>query len=461
MTNTSDAAAGPLKVLHLCHNHPALHPGGTEIFARDLHRQLAMTPGIGSMFVGCVDKHHRTQRPGTVFQGIGHRRDEMLMWTGHFDNFYLSQIDLHGIVPEFSELLRELKPDIVHFHHILLLGVEMLFLVRRVLPRTRILLSLHDYYAICAHDGQMVTTGERRLCQAASPDACRRCFPQLEMEQFVLRERHLKTHFSVVDQFLAPSEFLRRRFIAWGLAPERIAVLRNARPLAEAAPHRPLKRGQRRNRFAYFGNLSPNKGILVLLEAARLLQERAPDSFRLDIFGGAPFQSDGFKADLDAALRHLGPVARWHGAYQAEELPRLMREVDWVVTPSLWWENAPLVIDEAFAHRRPVIASDIGGMAEAVAHGTDGITFRAGDALALADVLAGAAADAQLWQRLVAGIRPHRTIEMCAADHVATYRALLAGRDAQPARQQEWPAGQQARAARSARRAGPVAVAEV
>ncbi|WP_374367387.1 glycosyltransferase family 4 protein [Dongia sp.] len=418
-------SAKPLKVLHLCHNHPALHPGGTEIFARDLHRQLAATQNVSSLFIGCVDKNHREQRPGTVFQGIGRQRDEMLMWTGYFDGFYLSQIDLHGIVPELSDLLWEVKPDIVHFHHILLMGVEMLFLVRRVLPKAKILLSLHDYYSICAHDGQMVTTGERRLCNVATPDACRRCFPHLETEQFVLRERHLKTHFSVVDQFLAPSEFLRRRYIAWGLAPERIAVLRNARPMAKVAPHRALKRGDRRNHFAYFGNLSPNKGILVLLEAARLLNERRPGSFRVDIFGGAPFQSDAFKEDMKAALAAAGDVAAWHGAYQPEEMPNLMREADWVVTPSLWWENAPLVIDEAFGHRRPVIASDIGGMAEAVSHGRNGLTFRAGDALALADTLERALSEQQLWNKLVTGIKARRTLELCTAEHLATYRRLL------------------------------------
>lgn len=419
------SAAKPLKVLHLCHNHPDLHPGGTEIFARDLHRTLAARQEVESLFIGCVDKNHRQQRPGTVFQGIGRQRDEMLMWTGYCDGFYISQIDLHGIVPELTSLLQEMKPDIVHFHHILMLGVEMLFLVRRVLPRAKILLSLHDYYAICAHDGQMVTTGERRLCNAAQPDACRRCFPHLETEHFVLRERHLKTHFSVVDQFLAPSEFLRRRYIAWGLAPEKIAVLRNARPLQQATPHRALKRGGQRNRFAYFGNLNPNKGILVLLEASRLLDQRRPGAARLDIFGGAPFQSDAFKADLKAALAAAGPAAAWHGAYQPGELPQLMREIDWVVTPSLWWENAPLVIDEAFAHRRPVIASDIGGMAEAVTDGRDGLTFRAGDALALADTLERALAEPQLWNKLVTGIRPHRSLEICAADHLLTYRALL------------------------------------
>ncbi len=327
----------PLKVLHLCHNHPSLHPGGTEIFALDLHRQLNGGGEVDGLFIGCVDQNHRRQRPGTVFQGIGASSNEMLMWTGHFDNFYLSQIDLHGIVPELTDLLGNLKPDIVHFHHILLMGAEILFLVRRVLPKAKIVMSLHDYYSICAHDGQMVTTGDRRPCHQASPDACHRCFPQLEPEQFVLRERHLKTHFSVVDRFLSPSNFLRRRYISRGIAADRIEVLRNARPESNVVPHRPLKKGGLRGNFAYFGNLSPNKGVLVLLEAARLLNQRHPGAFRVDIHGGAPFQSDAFKADLNAALARVDGYVGWHGAYRAEEMADLMRNTDWMVTPSIWW----------------------------------------------------------------------------------------------------------------------------
>jgi len=56
-----------------------------------------------------------------------------------------------------------------------------------------------------------------------------------------------------------------------------------------------------------------------------------------------------------------------------------MAAVDWVVVPSIWWENSPLVIQEAFAHGRPVICSDIGGMAEKVAHEKNGLHFRAND----------------------------------------------------------------------------------
>jgi glycosyltransferase involved in cell wall biosynthesis len=78
--------------------------------------------------------------------------------------------------------------------------------------------------------------------------------------------------------------------------------------------------------------------------------------------------------------------------------------VDWVVVPSIWWENAPLVIQEAFAHGRPVICSDIGGMAEKVTDGVDGLHFRAGDPQSLADTIERAVGTPGLWDRLRAGI---------------------------------------------------------
>jgi hypothetical protein len=76
-----------------------------------------------------------------------------------------------------------------------------------------------------------------------------------------------------------------------------------------------------------------------------------------------------------------------------------MADVDWVVVPSIWYENAPLVIQEAFQHGKPVICSDIGGMAEAVTDGVDGLHFRAGSAGALSDTLLRAATTPGLWSR--------------------------------------------------------------
>ena len=69
------------------------------------------------------------------------------------------------------------------------------------------------------------------------------------------------------------------------------------------------------------------------------------------------------------------------------EQAALIAEVDWVIVPSVWWENAPLVIQEAFAFGRPVICSNVGGMAEAVADGTNGLHFARGDARSLAQAM--------------------------------------------------------------------------
>jgi len=93
--------------------------------------------------------------------------------------------------------------------------------------------------------------------------------------------------------------------------------------------------------------------------------------------------------------------------------------------PSIWWENAPLVIEEAFQQGRPVICSDIGGMAESVTHEVDGLTFRAGDAHALAAAMERALVEPDLWQLLAAGITPRRTMAACVEDHLQLYRNLL------------------------------------
>src|SRR5262249_2142582 len=144
-----------------------------------------------------------------------------------------------------------------------------------------IVLTLHDYFPICANDGQMVTPGAGAastgpggghvLCRAASPDACRRCFPQRGLEQFLLREHHIKTMLGLVDRFIAPSAFLRDGYIGWGMAADRVAGVANGRPAAAAAAHRALPEGGRRDAFGYFGNLSPYKGVPVMLAAAQRL----------------------------------------------------------------------------------------------------------------------------------------------------------------------------------------------
>jgi len=411
------------RVLLIAHNHPAFHPGGTEIFAHDLFGALK-AKGHEAMFLACTNQVHRQPRPGTLFQTIGRSADEVVLWAGHFDRFFQSQIDLHGVVPELTRLLQAVNPDVVHIHHTLLLGVEMLFLIRRVLPRAAIIYTLHDYYPICAQDGQMVTAPDHALCMAASPDACHRCIPERTPDQFVLRDKHIRTLFGLVDLFIAPSRFLKERYVAWGLEPSRIEVVPNGRPAVVPAPVRKLARNGRRDVIGYFGNLSPYKGAHVLMAAARRLVETGDTRFSLHLHGGSPFQPDAFKQRIAADVEACRGRVIAHGAYRREEMADLMAGVDWVVMPSIWWENAPLVIQEAFQHGRPVICADIGGMAEMVQDGVNGLHFRAGDAADLARVMAMATDDPALWTRLARNIPAVPDMGATADRHLALYRSL-------------------------------------
>lgn len=408
------------RILVVAHNHPDLHPGGTEIFAHDL-AQAYREQGCEVLFLGATNAIHRQPHPGTAFQATGEAGD-LLLWSGHFDRFHLSQIDHYGTLQDLATLLAEFRPDVVHIHHLMLIGAEFLALARRLLPQAAIVMTLHDYYPICHHDGLMVRPTDRQRCNGASPTACHGCFPEIGSDRFLLRERFLKTHLAAVDRFVAPSRFLRQRYVEWGLPAGKIEIIANARPAREVVAHR-ATRGRRGN-FGYFGNLNPWKGVLPLLQAAKLLAARGDAGFTLRIHGGAPFQSEAFTTALGQAFAEAGSAVTHCGPYRREDLPALMAEIDWVVMPSVWWENAPLVIQEAFQHRRPLIVSGIGGMAEMVREGIDGLHVRPGDPADLARAMRRALDEDDLWQQLVDGIAEQPALADCAARHLALFGDL-------------------------------------
>ena len=160
-------------------------------------------------------------------------------YIGHgFDHFIHSNGDPE-FPPEFLTLLAELKPDVVHLHHYTNFGIEVLLQIRRVLPDVRIVLTLHEYLAICNHFGQMVKRPNFALCDGASPRACHKCFPEKPEPDFFLRELFMKRFFRLVDHFVSPSQFLIDRYVAWGLDPQRVSVIENGMPESALPPAEP------------------------------------------------------------------------------------------------------------------------------------------------------------------------------------------------------------------------------
>ena len=118
---------------------------------------------------------------------------------------------------------------------------------------------------------------------------------------------------------------------------------------------------------------------------------------------------------------------RFRGRYANERVSEILGELDVLVVPSLWYENSPLTIHEAFQAGVPVVCSDIGGMAEFVEHEHNGLHFSVGDADALATQLTRLTQDPELLARLRAGMPVFKSIAEDSADWEQRYTELLTG----------------------------------
>jgi glycosyltransferase involved in cell wall biosynthesis len=413
-----------MRVLVVAHGHPDLAIGGGETAA---YRQVEELRRRGVEVLFLARAPTPSARGGTPFSVHPTKPHDILFHSPDFDPFLLSQKAKWAIYDDYAQLLQKFKPDIVHFHHYYYFGLEIIRETRKYSSALPIVFTLHEYLAICHHLGQMVKT-DRRLCARSSSLECHQCFPQYSPQDFFLRERFIKSFFALVDSFVAPSRFLAERYVSWGLDRERIALIENGQPSTGEAPAAmPADAARLSRRFGFFGAVSELKGILVLLDAAARLPQQLRDDMRIAIHGTLHNESNAFVAEFEAAVRRAGLHVRFSGPYRTDDLPALMRNIGWVVVPSIWWENSPLVIQEAFDHRRPVICSDIGGMAEKVRDRVDGLYFRTADAIDLADRIA-EAADPELWERLRQNIRPPPTIAATTDEQLALYGELLAAR---------------------------------
>jgi glycosyltransferase involved in cell wall biosynthesis len=431
------------RVLYVIHNHSNVRPGGSEAYALELYETMRLSNEIEPLFLartGPPMSRSAQNHPGTVFSTVNGDPNQYVIYTHaeNFDWFYGAPRGKDIVTEQYHRFLDTFKPDVVHFQHTLYLGYDMILQTRRTLPEAAIVYTLHEYIPICHRDGQMLRTQTDEPCQESSPRRCHECFPEISPQSFFMRKKFIQSHLSLVDVFIAPSQFLLERYVDWGIPRAKIQYEDYGRqPVRHVSDE---ERRQFRNRIGYFGQLNPFKGADVLLRALKII---ADGSSPYDVNDSGPsirnvhswihganldLQAVNFQKDFSALVEAVRDHVTIVGPYYRDQLPGLMRHIDWVVVPSIWWENSPLVIQEAFQYGRPVICSDIGGMAEKVAHGVNGLHFRAGDSTDLARTIRTAISTPGLWEQLCVGIPDVYSI----SDHVSKltelYKLLLHGR---------------------------------
>ncbi len=418
------------RILIIAHGHPDFNPGGAEIAAYSLFKEFDNLENCKPIFMA---RHDRTTigHGGTPFSTCDTDGKEVLFYSRcESDDYFLcSQPYKRHIWQYFREFLEDFKPSIVHFHHYLHLGIELIREVRKYSNTVPIVMTLHEYLAICHNSGQMVKTEDQKLCIKASHADCHKCFPDKTPEDFFLRESYLKSFFKLVDKFISPSEFLIKRYIAWGLPRDRIILLENGQVLSNTEVNETSDVNLHAH-FAFFGQLSTFKGLEILFEAFELLPKKVKNIITLDIYGSnLNYQPEKFQVYFASKLKKHNKRVRFHGSYRVEEIDKLMTKIGWVIIPSIWWENSPLVIQESFKNGRPVICSDIGGMAEKVQNGVTGMHFRTRDPLDLADKITEAANNPQLWSEVSSNIVAPPSIKETANYHLDLYDKLTSKKE--------------------------------
>lgn len=447
-------------VLFICHNHPSVRPGGAEAYALELHRHLRRSGEMESVFLAKGGPPLSTagrSHLGTCVAPVDRHPDEYFFytedWNASYDwTFGTIRHDKQLYTKHLRAFLKAVKPDIVHLHHTMFFGYDILREIKNSLPDAPIVYTLHEFMPICHRQGQLLRVPDNEPCMEESPRRCHECYPEISPQTFFMRKRFIQSHLSLVDRFIAPSEFLGERYVDWGIPREKVVVEEYGRtpPRGTADPEARAYR----DRFGFFGQITPFKGVQVLLEAMALLAEDAgvqDDPLLAALERAAGSTSGATTATIDEPQ----PQARIHGAnldlqpgafqnrvkellektrrsvtfvgkYDHAQLASHIANVDWVVVPSIWWENSPLVIQEAFHFGRPVICSDIGGMAEKVQDGVDGLHFRANDPASLAAVMKRAAEQPALWERLRGGMQPVYSMEAHVRALSDLYREVLA-----------------------------------
>lgn len=423
-----------MRILYLVHQYLPRHKAGTEIYTHSLakamsarHECLVYThepalDGGEAPFVEDSFEGVRVRRVAAYTSGGAPRSP-----IGLFERSYRNP----AIGADLRETLERFRPDLVHVQHLKDLSVDVLSSAHRA--GVPIAYTLNDFWGVCPN-AQLVRPGGGICHGAPLWLACGRCAayrlgqPALTVAApamiplFARRQRVLRQEMAHVDLFLAPSAFLRDKYVAHGYPADRFRVVEYGLDVARLAGC-PSERQGFRKRYAYIGSLAWQKGVHVLIEAFRRLGEPGAE---LRIWGGDQ-AFPAYARDLRRAAEGC-PGIRFEGELDSNRIGEALAWADYQVIPSVWFENSPVTIREAYHCQVPVIASRLGAMAEKVPDGVSGLLFRAGDADDLARVLRRTLDEPELLPSLRAGIPKVVTMDEHIGEIEGIYKQLLEAR---------------------------------
>jgi len=458
--------SGRLRILHAIHDFLPRHEAGSEIYAFNLCRELA-SRHVVHVLAAEYD-------PGRQHGTLSWRVHEGLPVIEIVNNWDVASFSDTWRSPRLGDqlgrVLRATQPDLLHLHSLLNLSFDLPLMARA--QGVPVVATLHDHTLVCPAGGQRLHLLDSTVCNTIDPARCAACFghsafqaqmtvaaigrragparrlvgiaaraaakvvpglawrlargPALRQaarvtpRDIAARLAQLPAVFDAIDLVVAPSAAVALDHQRQGLAADKLLVSDYGFP---ARPRHDRDRAPRdRVRLGFVGTLVSHKGAHVLLDAARAWPA---DRFELEIHGSL----DTFP-DYTAHLRRLAdglPVA-FRGRFDPAVAAGIYSRFDLLVVPSLWPENSPLVIHEAFMAGVPVAGARTGGIPELLTSGVNGVLFEPASAASLAEAVRPLIDDPDRLARLASGVPPVKTIRDDARDWQERYEAVIARR---------------------------------
>ena len=327
----------------------------------------------------------------------------------------------------FQALCEEFRPDVVHLNNvhrqITLSILDAPYLKEHHVP---VFYTAHDYVTICP--GYLMLDGEGRVCDACLEDGkYRHCIEnrcvkgsRAKSALAALEASFNRAHRSSerIDRVIAPSSFMRSKLIEGGWPEGKVVALQNFADdaiLARASGVAGDVTDRESPYLLFFGRLSAEKGVDVLLRAFDAAAPSLPRDMRLIVVGDGPDATEfrELAASLDSASR-----IEFAGYQTGDALQTYVERASLAIASSRWRENMPYSIVEAFAAGTPVVGTRIGGIPELVADGVTGFACEPGDVATMADAMVRGAEtflDAPVYVRMQESCRAY-VRENCSRD---------------------------------------------
>jgi len=379
-----------LSILFVSHGHPIYAKGGGELSAWRLFEAFRDQPNFeGSGFLAAAPSED-VLGPGCEIVGL--TNDEWLIKRSPNAFFHDTAISL-TVSGQLHQAMAVRNFRLIHLHHYLHVGIDLVLALKRWFPQAKLMLTLHDYWGPCVYEGRLLrASGE--LCEGGDPASCDTCVGGDRRGELAIRALRLKRMFGVIDHLICPSYFLKRQYLLWGLDKHLISVIENLPDQrADTSNHKSVP-GLRPGTplvVGYFGQVNPWKGLDLIIKGLAIARKNGAD---------VHLQVHGPSEDLSKSPEGV----TFAGAYSPEQLGERMAGVDLLVMGSIWYENSPMVIQEAYRYGRAVLLPNLGGMAEKVKEGCTGLLFDAGDSASLARCLVELYSNRELLTKLTKGV---------------------------------------------------------